>query len=105
MFVMKDQDFYGAKNDYMAEAFVRVSDASDAAQSTYPKQIHLKLNRPSNAGMFGKLGCHCVDSIDVNFGYFVFSESDILKALDYRSGDKLARDFAKKQKLRMEVPH
>lgn len=50
MFVMKDQDFYGAKNDYMAEAFVPISDISNATQAPYPKQTHLKLNRPKNAG-------------------------------------------------------
>jgi len=47
---MKDQDFYGAKNDYMAEAYVRVSEASDTRSGGYPKQIHLILNRPKNAG-------------------------------------------------------
>lgn len=32
-------------------------------------------------------------------------DSDILKALDYRQGDKIAKDFMKKQKIRMEIPH
>lgn len=54
---MKDQDFYGAKNDYMAEAFVRVSDASSAQAGGYPKQIHLMLNRPKNAGKARFLPC------------------------------------------------
>ncbi|XP_065220608.1 protein unc-13 homolog 4B-like isoform X2 [Planococcus citri] len=81
MFVMKDQDLFGATNDYMAEAFVPLNDVDKVEPNKYPKMRNLKLNRPKN------------------------TESDILKALDYRSGDKLARDFVKKQKSRMEVPH
>ncbi len=49
MFVMKDQDLL-SKNDYMAEAFVRLSEATSADSAPYPKQIHLKLNRPRNSG-------------------------------------------------------
>lgn len=108
MFVMKDQDFYGAKNDYMAEAFVSLSDASDASTSAYPKQIHLKLNRPKNTGTgdfaFWNASFRFSKPIFTCFG-FLFTECDILKALDYRKGDSLAKDFVKKQKVRMEVPH
>lgn len=50
MFVMKDQDFYGAKNDYMAEAFALVSEASNSESDDYARTIHLKLNRPFNTG-------------------------------------------------------
>lgn len=52
LFIMKDQDFYGAKNDYMAEAYVRISDATRVEKGVYAKQIHLKLNRPFNLGNY-----------------------------------------------------
>lgn len=51
MFVMKDQDFCGVKNDYMAEAYVLLSDASENQDGGYAPQISLKLIRPRTTGI------------------------------------------------------
>lgn len=51
MFVMKDQDFCGVKNDYMAEAYALLSDASETKDGGYAPQISLKLSRPRIAGI------------------------------------------------------
>lgn len=52
MFVMKDQDLFGATNDYMAEAFVPLNDVDQVEPNKYPKMRNLKLNRPKNTGIF-----------------------------------------------------
>ncbi|XP_034244004.1 protein unc-13 homolog 4B isoform X2 [Thrips palmi] len=77
-FILKDQDFLG--NEFIAEAFhsfedIPENDASTSLQ-TLP-QVHLKLHRPQNV-----------------------LESDVMKALEHRQGDKLARDFVKRQKAK-----
>lgn len=77
-FILKDQDFLG--NEFIAEAFysfedIPENDASVSLQNL--PQVHLKLHRPQNV-----------------------LESDVMKALEHRQGDKLAKDFVKRQKAK-----
>lgn len=79
-FVIKDQDFLG--NEFIGESYydfksIPRTEASVGIDSL--PQIHLKLNRPTKF------------------------DSDAYKALEHRQGDKLARDFIKKQKTKL--PH
>ncbi|XP_066997069.2 protein unc-13 homolog 4B isoform X2 [Anabrus simplex] len=78
LFTIKDQDFLG--NEFIAEAYMSFADVIKTEMTTgleELEQVHLKLSRP------GKL------------------VSTILGALEHRQGDKLAREFAKKQRAKV----
>ncbi|GLH12149.1 Synaptotagmin 1 [Gryllus bimaculatus] len=80
LFTIKDQDFLG--NEFVAEAYIPFADIPQTEMTTgleELEQIHLKLNKPKNLN------------------------SRISKALDHRQGDRLAKDFMKKQ--RSKVSH
>ncbi|XP_063220892.1 protein unc-13 homolog 4B isoform X3 [Bacillus rossius redtenbacheri] len=79
-FIVKDQDFLGMSNEFIGEAFVPLrsiphTDATTGLEEL--EQVHLKLHRPACLG------------------------SETYRALDHRQGDKLARDFVKKEKSKM----
>ncbi|KAE8741885.1 hypothetical protein FOCC_FOCC012589 [Frankliniella occidentalis] len=78
-FILKDQDFLGM-NEFIAEAFLSFEDipVNDSSVSLHSlPQVHLKLHRPQNV-----------------------LESDVMKALEHRQGDKLAKDFVKRQRAK-----
>ncbi|XP_014272983.1 protein unc-13 homolog 4B isoform X1 [Halyomorpha halys] len=78
-FIMKDQDFISS--EFMAEAFLSFSDIPQTTLETSiheMAQVHLILNKPTNF------------------------DSDIIKAIDHRQGEKQARDFVKDQKTKMQ---
>ncbi|KAK7866889.1 hypothetical protein R5R35_006049 [Gryllus longicercus] len=80
LFTIKDQDFLS--NEFVAEAYIPFADIPQTEMTTgleELEQIHLKLNKPKNLN------------------------SRISKALDHRQGDRLAKDFMKKQ--RSKVSH
>ncbi|KAK6635250.1 hypothetical protein RUM44_000501 [Polyplax serrata] len=76
--VIKDQDFLS--NEFLGEAYLHFKDIPSTESSvsidTLP-QVHLNLTRPTRF------------------------DSDSYKALEHRQGDRLARDFLKKQKCKI----
>lgn len=77
-FILKDQDFLG--NEFIAEAFLSFEDIPESDPSVRIQslpQVHLKLHRPQNV-----------------------LESDVMKALEHRQGDKLAKEFVKRQRAK-----
>ncbi|XP_025200200.1 protein unc-13 homolog 4B-like isoform X2 [Melanaphis sacchari] len=80
MFIVKDQDFMGMKNEFVSEAFIHFKDIPftqlENDLGSIP-QIKLKLTSPKSL------------------------DSKILKALDSRSTDKLAKDFLKREKIKI----
>ncbi|VEN33614.1 unnamed protein product [Callosobruchus maculatus] len=73
---VKDKDLLGYNNQYIGEAYISFKDIEDTSQSTSVlPQIHLQLARPT--------------------------EKNSIKALEYRQGDKQAKEFLRKLKQRM----
>ncbi|KAG4080156.1 hypothetical protein HA402_008227 [Bradysia odoriphaga] len=75
MFSVKDKDLFGYANQYIAECYLIFQNIPDDSSD----QIHLKLTRPT-----------C-------------SSSECIHALEYRQGDKQAKDFIKKLKQKMNA--
>lgn len=49
LFSVKDKDYFGMANQYVADAFLMLSDITDISQDSGSiKQMHLKLTRPQN---------------------------------------------------------
>ncbi|XP_026805055.1 protein unc-13 homolog 4B isoform X2 [Rhopalosiphum maidis] len=80
MFIVKDQDFMGMTNEFVSETFVHFKDIPftqlENDLGSVP-QIRLKLTSPKSL------------------------DSTILKALDTRSTDKLAKEFLKREKIKI----
>lgn len=47
MFSIKDQDYFGITNQYVADCFMSFREIE---QSNTQQQVHLKLNRPTSLG-------------------------------------------------------
>ncbi|KAJ8979445.1 hypothetical protein NQ317_006759 [Molorchus minor] len=78
LFSVKDKDLLGYNNQYIGEAFYAFRDIEDTTLPiTSLPQIHLHLGRPSGTTL------------------------DAFKALEYRQGDKQAKEFFKKLRQRM----
>ncbi|CAH1393927.1 unnamed protein product, partial [Nezara viridula] len=78
-FIIKDQDFISSQ--FIAEAFISFSDIPQTTLETSlheMAQVHLMLSKPTNL------------------------DSEVIKAIDHRQGEKLARDFVKHQKTKMQ---
>jgi len=78
LFCVKDKDLFGITNQYIAECFLTFEDIEKMNNSC--EQIHLKLSRPKT------------------------TDSDCIRALEHRQGDKLAKDFVKRLKQKMLPP-
>ena len=53
LFSVKDHDYFGYANQYVAEAFLMFKDIADiTGESGSIKQLHLTLTRPQNDGKF-----------------------------------------------------
>lgn len=79
-FIIKDQNILG--NEFIGESYVdfkSIPKTDSSVSIDQSPQVHLKLNRPTKF------------------------DSDAWKALEHRQGDKVARDFIKKQKTKL--PH
>jgi BAI1-associated protein 3 len=51
LFSVKDKDYFGMSNQYVADAFLMFKDISDITSDTGSvQQMHLKLTRPLNDG-------------------------------------------------------
>lgn len=51
LFSVKDQDYFGMANQYVADAFLMFKDITDITRdSGTVKQMHLNLTRPQSAG-------------------------------------------------------
>lgn len=51
LFSVKDHDYFGYANQYVAEAFLLFKDIADiTSESGSIKQLHLTLTRPQNDG-------------------------------------------------------
>jgi len=51
LFSVKDKDYFGMANQYVAEAFLKFSDIVDiTGDSGSIKQLHMTLTRPQNEG-------------------------------------------------------
>ncbi|XP_055524465.1 protein unc-13 homolog 4B isoform X3 [Wyeomyia smithii] len=78
LFSVKDKDLFGMSNQYLAECFLCFSDIADISkESGKIEQKHLKLTRPNRL------------------------DTDCIRALEYRQGDKQAKDFLKKLRQKM----
>ncbi|XP_058974958.1 protein unc-13 homolog 4B isoform X3 [Musca domestica] len=69
-FSIKDKDLFGMTNQYIAECYISFADI----MAHEGEQIHMELSRPE------------------------YISSDTIRALEYRQGDKQAKDFLKKLK-------
>ncbi|XP_017124115.1 protein unc-13 homolog 4B isoform X1 [Drosophila elegans] len=72
LFSIKDKDLFGMSSQYIAECYISFEDL----EATPGEQIMMNLSRPE------------------------YTDSDSLRALEYRLGDKQAKDFLKKLKNR-----
>ncbi|XP_017103350.2 protein unc-13 homolog 4B isoform X1 [Drosophila bipectinata] len=72
LFSIKDKDLFGMSSQYIAESYISFGDI----EATPGEQIMMNLSRPE------------------------YTDSDALRALEYRQGDKQAKDFVKKLKNR-----
>ncbi|XP_055617966.1 protein unc-13 homolog 4B isoform X2 [Toxorhynchites rutilus septentrionalis] len=78
LFSVKDKDLFGMSNQYLAECYLSFNDIANIASETGKiEQKHLKLTRPTRL------------------------DTDSIRALEYRQGDKQARDFIKKLRQKM----
>ncbi|KFB34815.1 AGAP003164-PA-like protein [Anopheles sinensis] len=78
MFSIKDKDLFGMSNQYLAECYLGFNDIADVSEDTGKiEQKHLVLTRPYR------------------------TDIDCLRALEFRQGDKQAKDFIKKLKQKM----
>lgn len=51
IFSVKDEDYFGMSNQYLADAFLMFKDIADITSDTGSiQQLHLKLTRPQNEG-------------------------------------------------------
>jgi BAI1-associated protein 3 len=51
LFSVKDKDYFGMANQYVADGFVMFKDVADiSSDSGSIRQLHLKLTRPQNEG-------------------------------------------------------
>lgn len=104
IFSIKDRDYFGISNQFVAECFISFEDIGKADPT---EQIHLMLSRPNTTGLFfvaifniflGKKNCKpiynklCSDLL-TDCGY--------LNAIKLREGDKMAREFIKKLKQKL----
>uniref|UniRef100_A0A0A9YAH0 Protein unc-13 D n=1 Tax=Lygus hesperus TaxID=30085 RepID=A0A0A9YAH0_LYGHE len=81
-FVVKDQDFLGMSSQFVAESFIPLSDIPITTMETSiheMKQVHLQLTKPTSF------------------------DSDVFLAIEHRNGEKLARDFIKRQKAKVHL--
>lgn len=74
VFTVKDRDLFGISNQYLAECFITMAEINGADRA---EQKDLTLNRPHS------------------------TDSEIIRALEYRQGDKLAKEFLKKLKQKL----
>ncbi|KAL1114981.1 hypothetical protein AAG570_007804, partial [Ranatra chinensis] len=80
-FLVKDQDFLGMSSQFVGEAFIQFKDIPKAEgdeQLENLRTFHLNLSKPDK------------------------QNTEVYKALDHRQGEKLARDFIKRQKAKMQ---
>ncbi|XP_055586093.1 protein unc-13 homolog 4B isoform X2 [Uranotaenia lowii] len=78
LFSVKDKDLFGMSNQYLAECYLSFNDVADnPSESDKLKQKHLLLTRPTRM------------------------DTDCVRALEYRQGDKQAKDFIKKLRQKM----
>lgn len=101
-FSVKDKDLFGISNQYIADCFVLFSEIANFDQQ---QQIHLKLNRPPTLGGLIEFYRKSQDfsSDDFDFMHSLFTETDCIRALEYRPGDKQAKDFLKKIKQKLST--
>lgn len=87
-------------NQYVADAFMMFKDIADiTSDSGSIKQLHLKLTRPQNEGLFQP---SIREGSKINLFFCLFAEAlESIKALQYRVGDKLAKEFMKKLKTKI----
>lgn len=76
MFSVKDKDLFGMSNQYIAECLLSFGEVEESEDGNV-QQLHLKLTKPTNLN------------------------TDSIRALEYRQGDKQAKEFLKKLKQKM----
>lgn len=102
LFSVKDKDYFGMSNQYVADAFLMFKDIADITSDTGSiKQLHLKLTRPQNEG---ELHNYFFNQILTDF-YLFLESMESIKALQNRIGDKLAKEFLKKLKTKISDSH
>ncbi|XP_055698353.1 protein unc-13 homolog 4B isoform X3 [Phlebotomus papatasi] len=77
LFSVKDKDLFGMSNQYIAETYLSFGEIPEADGGGAIEQIHLPLTRPYNL------------------------DTDCIRALEYRIGDKQAKEFLKKLKQKI----
>jgi BAI1-associated protein 3 len=99
-FVVKDHDLIGT-NEMVGEAFFAFSDIRYDSDLMSVPQFHLPMTRASST--LGKQATTFERTYNKQCLKFVDSEA--FKALEHRQGDKMARDFIKKERARMPRPN
>lgn len=83
-------------NQYIAECYVAFNSISPAGEDGNREQIHLKLSRPTLNGKFIIFFFSVL--FNKNYSFSLYVDTDCIRALEHRQGDKQARDFLKKLK-------
>lgn len=77
LFSVKDRDVFGMSNQYIADCYLRF----DEIEKSPNTQLHLTLTKP------------------------ILTETECLRALEFRQGDKQAKEFIKKLKNKSSAWH
>lgn len=96
LFSVKDKDYFGMANQYIAEALLSFEEILNGSAS---EQLHLTLTRPNNLGKGTRSST--TDPFVLCMIYVPFSDSEALRALELRQFDKQAKEFLKKLKQKV----
>lgn len=96
-------------NQYIAETYLSFGEIPEADGGDAIEQIHLPLTRPYNLGEWFYEGYWFLCLLQVNLlpwnFLFIFlfwkTDTDCIRALEYRIGDKQAKEFLKKLKQKI----
>lgn len=99
LFSVKDKDLFGITNQFVAECSMTFQEIMLLNGSR--EQIHLKLSRPNSSGELWWSFAVIPDFQIFFFSIISVIETDCVRALDHRQGDKQAKEFIKKLKQKV----
>lgn len=100
VFSVKDRDLFGISNQYVAECFISFE---EIARGDKTEQKHLKLSRPTSSGENIFLIFFFRSSNNSIILSLFLIDYESIRALEYRQGDKLAKEFIKKFKQKLST--
>ncbi|KAK9693959.1 C2 domain [Popillia japonica] len=108
---MLDYDMLGYNNQYIGEALVHFKDVPNGSGSVSSlPQMSLELRRPQTLGMHtfkdvpnGSGSVSSLPQMSLELRRPQTLETDALKALEFRQGDKQAKEFLRRYKMKMAI--